>query len=1101
MRTLAPLGRLIGLAMILAGLGTAALATPQEGAAQAAGVTQAAGATPAPRAGSGQPTAIGLAGSGTSYVGFSAGGRLQKVTVKGKAKGTVPLDQDEAVDGLYVTPSGDIWVDYESSVSLLKPSGHVRTHFDHDPQRSCDSSKPATRYGGITAYDNRVYVANRCANNLSVYTRTGDLLATVGLPGRPRGVAYGVAQAGRPAFVYVAIPDRGQVLAFKASSLRSSSSPSSRYTLKRPGGGHRPEPGGIVVDKHGQLTVTDMANNALYLVNTNYRYSLYRTLGHPPRASRAQGRLHAPGALAQHAQDGGGLSGNYFVLDTNNDRVQRWSTGGYTYWTRKVHSGNGGGDDDGGNNGGGGGGAPENVTAPTISGTAAIGSTLTCNQGTWSGSGPTNPISFAYRWNRDGAAISGATSTTYTVTSADDGARLTCTVRATNNKGSTEATSASVTVGGGGGGGDGPTNLTAPAISGTAAVGSTLTCSQGSWSGGGPADPISYAYRWLREGVAITGATSSTYTVVAADDGTNLRCVVRATNSTGTAEATSASVAVGGGGGGGGPTNTALPTITGTPAVGQTLTCNPGTWTGTGISFTYEWRRADAAIAGATATTYVVVAADAGKALTCAVTATNTGGSNTVSSTPVTVGSGGSGPGNTTPPTITGTASPGEVLTCNPGTWNGSGISFTYLWRRNGAAVGTGTTYTLLSDDVGASFTCTVTAATSAGSTTITTDPVTVSGPSGHVPANTDPPVISGTPAVGQTLTCSKGTWTGAPTTYEYFWRRDGSTIAGATAASYVVVAADAGASLRCTVVASNGSGNGAATSAAVVVSDGAPPSNSSLPSLTGTGVVGTALTCDKGVWNGVGLTFDYSWSRNGTPVPDTSASTYVVLSDDQATTLTCSVTARNGAGVAMATSTGRTVPAVAAGSPTVSTRPKVTGTAGAGQVLSCDPGTWTGSPTSYATIWQRDGATVGSGVTYVQAAGDQDHALRCLVVAGNAAGKGAARSDPFGGAGCTGPIGVVINGGAAETTTPQVQLRISAPAGATVVSVSNDATMADATPYLLSAGCTIPWTMDSIPGLPLTWSVYVQFDTGPTRYSDDILIRQPAARGLLRLW
>ena len=35
-----------------------------------------------------------------------------------------------------------------------------------------------------------------------------------------------------------------------------------------------------------QLTVADMANNALYMVDANHDFSLYRTLGHPPRASR-----------------------------------------------------------------------------------------------------------------------------------------------------------------------------------------------------------------------------------------------------------------------------------------------------------------------------------------------------------------------------------------------------------------------------------------------------------------------------------------------------------------------------------------------------------------------------------------------------------------------------------------------------------------------------------------------------------------------------------------------------------------------------------------------------------------------------------------------
>src|SRR4051812_19936169 len=207
--------------MICAGLGAASLATPDAASA----------------ATSDSPTAIGVAPNCTSYVGFSTGGKLVRVSSSGKLKGGLPLDQDEAVDGLFVTNAGDIWVDYETGVSLLGPAGGVQAHFDHDPVRTCDSSTPASRYGGITANGNRIYVANRCHDSMSVYARNGDLVATVRLPGRPRGISYGNAQAGRPALVYVALPDQSKVLGYKATSLRDSSKPARTYTLKRPSGG------------------------------------------------------------------------------------------------------------------------------------------------------------------------------------------------------------------------------------------------------------------------------------------------------------------------------------------------------------------------------------------------------------------------------------------------------------------------------------------------------------------------------------------------------------------------------------------------------------------------------------------------------------------------------------------------------------------------------------------------------------------------------------------------------------------------------------------------------------------------------------------------
>ena len=83
--------------------------------------------------------------------------------------------------------------------------------------------------------------------------------------------------------------------------------------------------------------------------------------------------------------------------------------------------------------------APENTAAPIVSGMAKVGQTLTCSQGTWIGA---SPISYTYRWLRDGAAIGGAESNTYTVTTADEGHSISCEVTATNAVGSKSAASA-----------------------------------------------------------------------------------------------------------------------------------------------------------------------------------------------------------------------------------------------------------------------------------------------------------------------------------------------------------------------------------------------------------------------------------------------------------------------------------------------------------------------------------------------------------------------------------------------------------------------------------------------------------------------------------
>ena len=76
------------------------------------------------------------------------------------------------------------------------------------------------------------------------------------------------------------------------------------------------------------------------------------------------------------------------------------------------------------------------------------------------------------------------------------------------------------------------------------------------------------------------------------------------------------------------PTNTSLPAISGPRAVGQTLLCSHGSWLGTApLSYAYQWLRDGGAIAGATGAAYRTTAADAGRTLTCRVTARSGAGS------------------------------------------------------------------------------------------------------------------------------------------------------------------------------------------------------------------------------------------------------------------------------------------------------------------------------------------------------------------------------------------------------------------------------------------------------------------------------------------
>jgi ABC-type phosphate transport system substrate-binding protein len=176
--------------------------------------------------------------------------------------------------------------------------------------------------------------------------------------------------------------------------------------------------------------------------------------------------------------------------------------------------------------------APESTSAPTISGDAQVGGTLTCATGEWTG---TPAPTFAFEWQRDGKAIGGASAANYTAVAADGNEQVRCVVTATNAAGSASANSAAVTIQAA------PQNVVAPSVSGNAHSGGTLTCATGEWTGT-PAP--TYGYGWLRGGDPIAGAEGSSYSVVTGDAGLQIRCVVTGTNSVGSASAPSAPVTI-----------------------------------------------------------------------------------------------------------------------------------------------------------------------------------------------------------------------------------------------------------------------------------------------------------------------------------------------------------------------------------------------------------------------------------------------------------------------------------------------------------------------------------------------------------------------------
>ena len=259
-----------------------------------------------------------------------------------------------------------------------------------------------------------------------------------------------------------------------------------------------------------------------------------------------------------------------------------------------------------------------------------------------------------------------------------------------------------------------------PTITGTAQVGQTLTAVTTGIMDADGLSSVSYTYQWIRvngSDADISGATSSTYTLLAADQGKTIKVKVSFTDDashpeTRTSAATAAVTAAANN------PATGAPTITGTAQVGQTLTAvTTGIMDADGlssVSYTYQWIRvngSDADISGATSSTYTLLAADEGKTIKVKVSFTDDAShpETRTSAATAAVTAAANNPA-TGAPTITGTAQVGQTLTAvTTGIMDADGlssVSYTYQWIRvNGSDAdisgATSSTYTLLAADQG----------------------------------------------------------------------------------------------------------------------------------------------------------------------------------------------------------------------------------------------------------------------------------------------------------------------------------------------------------------------------------------------------------------
>lgn len=324
------------------------------------------------------------------------------------------------------------------------------------------------------------------------------------------------------------------------------------------------------------------------------------------------------------------------------------------------------------------------VTTPILSGVFQDGSTPTINHDGTPKVGeeitvtpvPTRPLqnSWSYQWFADGASISGATSSSLVLGAAQRAKAIT--VRATakrsgfDDRSWTSLATPKVL-------GDVMESVGSPSIAPQEdgeppAVGDVLTADPGP----GWPDGTSFTYVWRRAGSPISGATQPTYTASASDAGKSINVVVSGSKpGYDPVAAATQGVTVKGS-----PMAGAIPTIAGTPKVGERLTAYAADWAPSGSAFTYAWYAGATLLQSGTSRYYTPSGATAGKQIVVRVTGTRAGYEPlTVESAPTgAVAKGSLRVGATR---ITGTPRVGSTLRAYTAYWGPAPVSFKYRWK------------------------------------------------------------------------------------------------------------------------------------------------------------------------------------------------------------------------------------------------------------------------------------------------------------------------------------------------------------------------------------------------------------------------------------
>jgi len=455
--------------------------------------------------------------------------------------------------------------------------------------------------------------------------------------------------------------------------------------------------------------------------------------------------------------------------------------------------------------------APEMVVAPGLPDIAAIGTKISVEAGTWSG---TPAPDLSYQWLRDGIEIAGAVEVSYLPLASEDGDLLACRVTATNSAGTAEAVSSAAEV----------RHAIPEAVGGLADLLFDAGSGPVTVAAGAEFSGETLVFSVTGAGAEIDSATGLV-TISTDDLQSDEAIIVTASNSGGSATSsfrvTVRPVA---------PELRVAPSLDGTGVIGAPITVEPGLWDGAPEpALSFRWICGGDVVAGAVDAAYVPGLAEDGKDLVCEVTATNAGGSETAETpalalvlpAPVVAG---------TLADISAEQGAPALSLDSAAVFSGDGLVFAVAGPGAEIDAGTGV-LTIATDMVRRDAEMVVMASNSGGSAEIRFRvDITAAAIVPVPPLMLAAPVLVGTAKVGTAMTVETGSWGGDPAPgIACQWLRDGVPIEGAVGTDYVATAEDDLAEIACRVTATNTGGSAEALTAALSVTHVAPVAKGAL--------------------------------------------------------------------------------------------------------------------------------------------------------------------------------------------------------------------------------------------------------------------------------